>query len=161
MIIPFNFSAFRRFNQPIITKALSLNQGDLLNLRKAGEPAKYTFFFRFFSQNGWLKKKLSFSIPLILNFFLQKFQRLLNGLVGLIHAKDIDMAFEAVCCKLQNSLKIQKCIFCPFFDLKYIGQSHNCIGWATSMPFASIKDQSLKFSEKSSCIIICNTVYPW
>ena len=37
-------------------------------------------------------KKLSFSIPPILNIFFQKFQGLVLGLVGLIVAKGIDVA---------------------------------------------------------------------
>ena len=43
---------------------------------------------------------------------------------------------EAVRRKLKNSLKTQKIHFCLF--VSYIGQPHNHIGWATSMPFASI-----------------------
>ena len=38
--------------------------------------------------------------------------------------------------KCPDSLKHQKCIFACFWA--YVGQSHNPIGWATSMPFASI-----------------------
>ena len=37
-------------------------------------------------------KKLSFSIPPILNIFLKKFHGLVLGLVGLIDAKGIDVA---------------------------------------------------------------------
>ena len=54
-----------------------------------GDEAKKHFFFEKKSQNGRLKKG-SFSISANSQYFFQKFQALVLGLVGLIDAKGID-----------------------------------------------------------------------
>ena len=77
----------------------------------------------------------------ILKIFLWKFHGLVLGLVGLIDAKNIDVAqpiWSWVCPTLgQKQPKNTKyaffACFCP-----YVGQPHGHVGWAKSMPFSSI-----------------------
>ena len=86
-------------------------------------------------------KTLSFSKSPILKIFLQKFLGLVLGLVGLIDGKGIDVAqpLWSWGCLTQgqkqpkNTKNAFFTCFCP-----YVRQPHDHIGWATSMPFASI-----------------------
>jgi hypothetical protein len=65
-------------------------------------------------------KKLSFSIPPILNIFFQKFNGLVLGLVVLMPRALMLLNLygcEAVQHKLKNCLKTQKMYFLPVFEL--------------------------------------------
>ena len=55
----------------------------------------FFFFFEKQKQNGQ-RKKLKFSIPLILKTFSRKFLGLVLGLVGLIDAQGIDVALPKI-----------------------------------------------------------------
>ena len=97
------------------------------------EKSKTTFFFEKKIQNGRLKKG-HFSKSPILNIFLWKFYELVLGLVDLIDAKGIEVAQPALAPKQPKNTK--NAFFACFWA--YVGQPHNHIDWATSMPFASI-----------------------
>ena len=98
---------------------------------------------------GWSKKKFKmakakkphFPAPPILNIFSWKFHGLVLGLVELIDAKGIGMAqLISLWGCLTYAQKQTKNAFLVFLGCfwAYAGQPHNHIGWATSMPFASI-----------------------
>ena len=55
------------------------------------DEAKKNIFFEKQNSKWPTQKKLSFSIPPILNIFFQKFHGLILGLVGLIVTKGIDV----------------------------------------------------------------------
>ena len=63
-------------------------------------------------------KKLRFSKSPILKLFLRKFHRLVLGLVGLIDAKDIDVAVRLSDISSKTAKKHIKCIFSLFFSLR-------------------------------------------
>ena len=99
------------------------------------------FFFRKknFKMADW--KKAYFPKSPILKIFSRKFHGLVLGLVGLNDAKPIDMAqpiWRWGCQK--KALKQAKNVFFVFLGCfcPYVRQPHRHIGWATSMPFASI-----------------------
>ena len=86
-------------------------------------------------------KKVHFSKSPILKNFLWKFHGSVLGLVGLIDAKGIDLSQPIWLwgCPTEG-LKQGKNSFLVFFShfWAYVGQPHDHIGWAKSMPFASI-----------------------
>ena len=77
--------------------------------------------------------------PPILKNIMRKFQGLVLGLVGLIDAKDMDVA-QPIQLRLSNISSKTGNAFFVFLGCfwVYVGQPHEHIGWATSMPFASI-----------------------
>jgi hypothetical protein len=98
-------------------------------------------------------KKLRFSTPPILIFFSWKFQGLVLGLVGLIDAKDIDVAqpiwlWGCLTWVKKQPKNTKNAFFACFWA--HVGQSLSRIGQATAMPFESINptnpNQSLKLS---------------
>jgi hypothetical protein len=101
-----------------------------------------------------------FSKSPILNIFLWKFTGLVLGLVGLNVAKGIKLAqpIRPWGCPTKAQ-KWPKKTKNPFFDCfwAYVGQPHDHIGWATSMPFASFNSTNprtspLNFHKKISRI---------
>ena len=99
-----------------------------------GDEAKKKFWKKKI-QNGRLR---IFNYPNS-QYFSHKFQKLVLGLVGLIEAMMwLNLyAWETVQCKLKNRQKNAFFVFLGCF-WAYAGQPHNHIGWARSMPFASI-----------------------
>ena len=106
-----------------------------------GMKQKKNFFFSKKKFKMADSKKAHFLKSPILKNFLWKFLRFVLGLVGLNDAKSIDMAqpIWPWGCPTQGE-KQPKNTNIAFFACfwAYVWQPHDHIGWALSMPFASI-----------------------
>ena len=101
------------------------------------DEGKKNFFWKNKIQNGRLKKRSFFKIANSQYFFVKISWS--GPWVSRIHWCEghwYGSTYMAVRLSNISSKTGQKCIFWLF--LAYIGQPHDHIGWATSMPFASI-----------------------
>ena len=111
----------------------------LTNLSK--NEAKKNFFFEKKNSKWPTQKNWVFQPPPKAEQLSPKFHRLVLGLVELIDAKGINVTQSmwpwGWLTKGQKQPKNTKYAFLGCF-CPYVRQPHNHIGWATSMPFASI-----------------------
>ena len=97
---------------------------------------KKLFFFSIFFSIWPTQKNWVFKPPPKAEQFLPKCHGLVLGLVELIDANGIDMVVGCLTYAQKWPKNTKNAFFACFWA--YVGEPHNHIDWATSMPFASI-----------------------